>query len=140
VGTRAIHHLHLDAHGEASLRWAIACEIEHGAEAVGGRRPLAAHATGIRPDSTLVPTYEAAAERATRELLQARSREPVIESSNAQFNRWIERSLVDLHLLRTDTPFGAYPYAGVPWYSTVFGRDGIITALQCLWLNPDLAR
>jgi len=140
VGTRAVHHLHLDAHGEASLRWAIACEIEHGAEAVSGRRPLAAHATGIRPDSTLVPTYEAAAERATRELLQARSREPVIESSNAQFNRWIERSLVDLHLLRTDTPFGAYPYAGVPWYSTVFGRDGIITALQCLWLNPDLAR
>ncbi len=63
-----------------------------------------------------------------------------ITTSNEQFNDWINRSAADLQMLTTETPYGEYPYAGVPWFSTPFGRDGIITALQCLWPNPELAR
>lgn len=63
-----------------------------------------------------------------------------VSSSNASFNQWMSRSTSDLRILVSATESGPYPYAGVPWYSTVFGRDGIITALQVLWLNPDLAR
>ncbi|HEX2281867.1 MAG TPA: glycogen debranching N-terminal domain-containing protein, partial [Thermomicrobiales bacterium] len=63
-----------------------------------------------------------------------------IHTSNEQFNDWLNQSLEDLHMLTTNLTSGPYPYAGIPWFSTAFGRDGIITALQTLWAYPALAR
>jgi glycogen debranching enzyme len=65
---------------------------------------------------------------------------PQITSQNSRFTDWIARSLSDLEMMIAGNPEHNYPYAGVPWFSTVFGRDGIITALQTLWLNPDIAK
>jgi glycogen debranching enzyme len=63
-----------------------------------------------------------------------------LRTSNGQVNAWVNRAVSDLHMLTTELPTGPYPYAGVPWLNTPFGRDGLVTALACLWLRPALAR
>jgi glycogen debranching enzyme len=63
-----------------------------------------------------------------------------VSTSNATFNRWLSRSIADLQMMMTDTARGLYPYAGIPWFSAPFGRDGLITAFELLWAAPQLAR
>ncbi|MBS0419428.1 MAG: amylo-alpha-1,6-glucosidase [Proteobacteria bacterium] len=63
----------------------------------------------------------------------------VITTSGRLFDQWIERSRSDLALLTTQLATGPYPYAGIPWFATQFGRDAIITGLQTLWLDPELS-
>jgi glycogen debranching enzyme len=77
---------------------------------------------------------------ARRKLAAARAAAPQVETSNPLFNGVLERSSADLDMLASETPHGPYPYAGVPWFSTPFGRDGILTAMQMLWLEPGVAR
>jgi glycogen debranching enzyme len=78
--------------------------------------------------------------KAHRALRRRSERMATVETSNAFFNELLCRSIADYQMLVTDTEHGPYPYAGIPWYSTVFGRDGIITAMQLLWIDPDTAR
>jgi glycogen debranching enzyme len=91
------------------------------------------------PDWTVREVYRSL--RSARQALRASSgRAASVEGSNAVFNELARRSVADLYMLITETEYGPYPFAGIPWYSTFFGRDGIITALLTLWLDPAIAK
>jgi len=77
---------------------------------------------------------------ARRELRIATRRAASVETSSGLINEVLCRSMADISMLVTDKEHGPYPYAGVPWFSTAFGRDGIITAMQLLWVYPALGR
>ncbi|MBB3172317.1 glycogen debranching enzyme [Endobacter medicaginis] len=75
-----------------------------------------------------------------RDLRISSARAAAIATTNEIFNEAIRRCVCDIYMLVTNKPTGPFPYAGVPWYSTAFGRDAIITALLMLWMDPSVAR
>ncbi|KAA5543207.1 amylo-alpha-1,6-glucosidase [Roseiconus nitratireducens] len=108
---------------------------------VGEERTI--HATvhcSDRPHPREVKNQAAAIAETTARLQREAERSTVVFTSNEQFNEWIDRSVADLRMLVTETDYGSYPYAGVPWFATPFGRDGLITALETLWMDPQLSR
>lgn len=117
----ATFELTLAAGAEHDLEVSVCCEFEG--------EPLPAK----------VP-FAAALETGRREWRRQHEEGCGIETSNPLANIWLEQSLADLAMLTTMLPSGPYPFAGVPWYSTTFGRDGILTAIECLWMDPSLAR
>jgi glycogen debranching enzyme len=110
----------LNRQAGADLEWSVGCEI----------------------DGTPAVTYHFgdAVAHSKRRVADSEVQECVVSSSNEAFNRWVRRSSADLRMMMTETPYGPYPYAGIPWFSTPFGRDGIITALELLWMAPSVAR
>ncbi|NII26567.1 amylo-alpha-1,6-glucosidase [Pseudoflavitalea sp. X16] len=84
--------------------------------------------------------FQVARESIEEEINKTRGLFANIYTSNSQFNHWINRSRADILSLLTQTEYGNYPYAGVPWYNTAFGRDGLITAMETLWLAPEVSK
>jgi glycogen debranching enzyme len=110
----------LQPHKQTALSLAIRCE---------------------RQQRRVPPTaFTVAQSQLTTERERARQQYAIIDSSSERFNAWVRRAAADIRMLVSSTPQGPYPYAGVPWFSTPFGRDGIITAMQTLWVNPGIAR
>ena len=71
-----------------------------------------------------------------------RKRRPAasVASGAPQFDRFMARSTADVYILSSRVDGELYPYAGIPWFNTVFGRDGIITAMLMLWFDASIAR
>jgi glycogen debranching enzyme len=85
------------------------------------------------------PGFGAAQDAAEAALERLKTDSCRVQAADGRFDAWLRRAESDLHMMTSSLPTGPYPYAGVPWFNTPFGRDGIITALQCLWLRPELA-
>jgi glycogen debranching enzyme len=120
--------LHLEPHKAEQIEVTIACET-----------PDDRHAELRRPDRDGAD-FDHAVGMVRRHNQSTEAAECTIHSSSDGLNRWIQRSAADLRMMVTDTAYGPYPYAGIPWFSTPFGRDGIITALELLWMSPEIAR
>jgi glycogen debranching enzyme len=84
--------------------------------------------------------FRVAAANARRRMRARQRRGAHVRSNGPLFDSWMQRSRADLALLVSELDTGPYPYAGIPWFSTPFGRDAVITALQTLWLDPGIAR
>src|SRR5205823_3168739 len=81
-----------------------------------------------------------ARERLEHEYTNWRKRCTRFRTSNTQLSSFLDRAVLDLRMLLSDDDEGRPSIdAGVPWYSALFGRDSLITAYQCLMVNPDLA-
>jgi glycogen debranching enzyme len=63
-----------------------------------------------------------------------------ITTSNPELNRAIERAQWDIYLLRQSFDRRKVLSAGVPWFSTLFGRDAAIVAMQTLILDASIAK
>jgi hypothetical protein len=72
--------------------------------------------------------FRAAAARARFAMRRRRRQGARLTTNGRLFNAWIDKSRADLALLTTPMQTGPYPYAGIPWFSTTFGRDGLLTA------------
>ncbi len=85
-------------------------------------------------------SYDEAYSKVSQQRKALSAKDCSIYTANEQFNEWLHRSYADIHMMTQRLPEGLYPYAGVPWFDTVFGRDGLLTAFSYLWINPELAR
>jgi glycogen debranching enzyme len=96
--------------------------------------------TGETPDCSVSQTFDDVLRLEGARIAEQNAQFCRVLTSSPMFNRWLDRSAADVQLMLTDTRYGSYPYAGIPWFSTPFGRDGLISAFELLWVNPGIAR
>ena len=152
--TRTAHAVVLTYRGLAANTWHTTIEFAPAPEVIrhdravfgltlepGERRSLFVTVTCTRPKLREPrPERFFVCARGTPDLRRTAARAAAVVTSNEIFNEVLCRSMADLVMLTTDTAYGPYPYAGIPWFSTAFGRDGMITAAQLLWLDPAIAK
>jgi glycogen debranching enzyme len=136
----ATFRLRLERHASIAFEIGVTCEDGPADRpAANVRRAAGARARTAAVDDA-APAFAAALAKGRQTAASWSDGACTVSGSNESLNRWIKRSSADLQMMITDTPDGPYPYAGIPWFSTPFGRDGLITAFELLWAHPAIAR
>ncbi|HEX6964283.1 MAG TPA: glycogen debranching N-terminal domain-containing protein [Gemmatimonadaceae bacterium] len=126
-GTCATFHIVLDSQQSTDIELAFTIAESRDASKV---RPRPANQT---PD---LDSASASLERSAKAWL---GRHTQLNSESMPLRRLVGRSLLDLWMLRTWLDQQEFFAAGVPWFATLFGRDSVITALQTLAFDSDIA-
>lgn len=84
-------------------------------------------------------TFRTESQRLRRSYEEWAAQATAVTTDNAAFNTLLARSSLDLRALTGSYPTGRMPHAGIPWFAVPFGRDSLITSLQTLSLQPELA-
>lgn len=116
--------LHIEPHGSTTINLEIAVE-----DVRPGQKPQRPMENTEQRMNRILRSYVAALECCNN-----------IPTSNNIFNSIMVRSLADLNMMRIGLDGDLFHSAGVPWYDTLFGRDSIISALQLLPFQPELAK
>lgn len=124
-GTTAHFTLHLDA--RATQRLDVTLTVSETPQAESSRPP----ADG--------PAQSETAETRAPGLAGRQTRWTEVTSDSLLLNRLLQRSAIDLAVLRSQIGDERFFAAGIPWFGTLFGRDSLITALQTLAYNPQIA-
>lgn len=123
-GNTAIWRIELDSHETLSLCYRVQLR-----------------SSGIPISRVGTPmTLKQAKSAESMELSEWQEQVTTIRSDSNTFNRLIERAEQDVYMLRQSFQERKVLVAGIPWFSTLFGRDAIIAAWQTLILDPQIAK
>ncbi len=98
------------------------------------------HQLAIRLALAEIPETGVAPPPAAGPLPPSRLGSVSVRSDHVPLDRVVGRSFADLEMLRSSIAGLEFLAAGVPWFTTLFGRDSIIAALQVLPYEPGIAR
>ncbi|HEY9854626.1 MAG TPA: amylo-alpha-1,6-glucosidase [Stenomitos sp.] len=117
-------------------RWQVTIPANGGSTTLGYR----IEALEGNAPSAPMPSFDTFVQEVSK-LGRPRDLIPVrLRTDHAVFNLVLDRCERDLAALLSHFPTGPFIAAGIPWFTSPFGRDALITALQVVWLWPDLAR
>jgi glycogen debranching enzyme len=100
---------------------------------------VSTHEDEVQPSIQTQPnlrSVETFLQRSSEQWLSANTE---VRTNSLLLNKILERSLRDLRVLQSTIEDQEFFAVGVPWFVTLFGRDSLITALQTLAYNPDIA-